>query len=335
MGIAAALRRLMPRRIRAAAVLAMAILPAAAPPPPNATAACRRACLEAVMTRYLAGLAAHDPARAALAPNARLTENAALTKPGDGVWRSFKALRSYRMTFADPSTQQVAFLGNAVTDEGSTMIAIRLHVRDGRIDEVETILPGSAAGGTFDLSSGAGSLKTARPAFARALLPAERRDRSQMIQAADLHYEGIERGNGDIVPFGDRCIKIENGVQLIHNPDFKGQQVSPYGVLLPNFQAMGCTEQFNTGVWKTDTITARRYPLVDEERGVGVAFGVYNQFATAPCAETPRYGLVCPGVPVDPFSLVMVEAFKIRAGLIEEVESIFTVLDHLDTSGRW
>jgi len=35
--------------------------------------------------------------------------------------------------------------------------------------------------------------ESARPAFSTALLPAERRDRSQLIWSADLHYEGIER----------------------------------------------------------------------------------------------------------------------------------------------
>lgn len=297
---------------------------------------CDRHCLETLADQYLAALIAHDPAPLPLGTQVKYTENQKILPLGTGVWRTAAELGSYRIYAADIDNQQIAYLGNIRTSTGWSMIALRLRVQDGRITEVETIVPGAAAGeGTFDLSRGAARLHRARAAFATALLPSERRDRSQLIWSADLHYEGVERGNGDIVPFGENCIKVENGVQLIRNPDFHSPGVSPAGKVVPNFASMSCRDQFNTHIWDTDRITDRRYPVVDEERGIVVAFAMYHQYIRGPCANVVDVGTVCPPVQVDPYTLAVAEAFKVRAGKIEEVESIFTVLPVLRLRGVW
>ncbi|MGE5721715.1 MAG: hypothetical protein ACM3YM_04570 [Sphingomonadales bacterium] len=326
--------------MRALILAALALLAASpALSAPGAAAGrppCDRACLEGYMKSYLDRLVAHDPSGLALAPNAKATENQQLVPIGDGLWKTAQAVGTYRIFASDMRNQQIAFIGNLRTTGGWTMVAIRLRILDNAISEVETIVPGAAAGeGTFNLSGGAASLKEARPAFATALTRDERRDRWQLIQAADLHYEGVERGNGDIVPFGNDCIKIENGIQLIRNPDFHSPGVSPSGRPVPNFTAMSCRDQFNTHIWDTDTITDRRYPVVDEERGIVVAFTMYNQYVKGPCAIVVDYGPVCPKEPVQPYSLALAEAFKVRGGFIEEVESVFTVLPVLRERGLW
>src|SRR5690606_23653287 len=147
---------------------------------------------------------------------------------------------------------------------------------------------------------------------------AERRDRGTLVWVADMHYEGVERGNGDIVPFSDHCIKVENGVQLIRNPDYAFPATSPTGRKLPNFAGMGCRDQFNTRIWLTDTITDRPYPMVDLERGSALALVMYHHDAKAPSARTPAYGPVCPPQHVKPYTLAHVEAFTIRSGEIHE-----------------
>ena len=297
---------------------------------------CDRACLEAFANGYLDALIANSPKSAPLASSVKYTENQAVATIGDGLWKTARKLGDYRIYVADTRRSQIAYLGNIQTADGWSMLAIRIRIAGEQITEVETIIPGAAASaGSFDLGGGAARLGQAREAFAKPLLPEERRDRSQIIMAADLHYEGIERGNGDIVPFGETCIKIENGVQLILNPDFPPPVASPSGADLPNFQAMGCQDQFNTRVWETDLITDRRYPVVDEERGVVVAFGMYNQYAKGPCAEVVDYGAVCPKSPTRAYTLAMAEAFRVRSGFIEEVEAVFTVLPELKLRGVW
>ena len=325
-------------RFYAAALLAMLTTFGVATPvdAESALVSCNRSCLEGFMQSYLKAVVAHDATALRVAPAVKYTENQALVPMGDGLWKSLVEIGGYRILASDMRNQQIAFMGNARLAGGWTMLAVRLRIADGRISEIEAIAPGTAAGsGTFDLSAGAASLKTARPAFATALKPAERRDRSQIIQAAELHYEGIQRGNGDIVPFGEDCIRIENGVQLIKNPNFHGPGASPSGKPVPNFQAMSCHDQFNTHIWETDTVTDRRYPVVDEERGIVVAFAMYNQYVKGSCAIVVDVGPVCPKDPVEPYSLAMAEAFKVRGGFIEEVESVFTVLPMLKQRGVW
>jgi len=297
---------------------------------------CTRNCLEEFAHGYLDALIAQNPSEANLAPSAKSTENQRIITFGEGLWTKARRLGDYQIFASDIRNQQIAFLGNIETTDGWSMLAVRLKIRDNQIAEVETIYPGpAAANGTFDLGAGAGSLGKSRPALSKPLSKSERRDRWQLIQAADLHYEGIERGNGDIVPFGEKCIKIENGVQLIKNPDFPFPAASPSGAYLPNFAAMGCQEQFNTHVWDTDLITDRRYPVVDEERGVVVAFAMYHQYIKAPCADVVDYGAVCPAQPTKPYSLAMAEAFRVRDGFIEEVEAVFTVLPEVKLRGVW
>jgi hypothetical protein len=58
----------------------------AAPRSARAAETCDRACLEGFVNQYLAALAAGDPSKLPLAPNARYTENGQALKLGDGRW---------------------------------------------------------------------------------------------------------------------------------------------------------------------------------------------------------------------------------------------------------
>jgi hypothetical protein len=299
--------------------------------------ACDRACLERFVNTYLDALVARDPSRAPLRPQAKYSENQTLVAIGEGRWKTAEAVGTYRIYVADPRAGQVGFIGTLRESGQWSMIALRLKISDQQISEVEAVIPGETVRtGTFgDFETAPGKITQARAALAQPLVAAERRDRNVMITAADLHYEGVERGNGDIVPFSDECIKIENGVQLIKNPNYPFPAASPTGRKLPNFAAMGCREQFNTRIWETDTITDRRYPIVDQERGIVMAFVMYHQYDKARCASTVDYGLVCPPVDVKPYSLALVEAFKVRSGEIHEVEAVFTVFPDIRRRGVW
>jgi hypothetical protein len=302
-----------------------------------ASPACDRACLERFVDQYLEALVARDAKRAPLHAQVKYTENQAIVPIGAGRWKTAEAVGTYRIYVADPPASQVGFIGTLREAGLWSMIALRLRIIDRQIAEVEAVIPGETVrNGTFgDFETAPGRIVTARPAFSQPLPAVERRDRGTLIWAADLHYEGVERGNGDIVPFSDQCIKIENGVQLIRNPDYPFPAVSPEGRKLPNFAAFGCRDQFNTRIWETDTITDRRYPIVDLERGIVMAFSMYHQYDKAPCARTVDYGLVCPPGNVKPFSLALVEAFKLRSGEIHEVEAVFTVFPDVRRRGAW
>jgi len=48
--------------------------------------ACGRACLLGIADAYFAALAAHDPAKAPMAPDAKFTEQTRELKIGEGLW---------------------------------------------------------------------------------------------------------------------------------------------------------------------------------------------------------------------------------------------------------
>jgi hypothetical protein len=50
--------------------------------------ACDRGCLLAIADSYFAALAAHDPSKAPMAPNATFTEQAQVLKVGEGLWKT-------------------------------------------------------------------------------------------------------------------------------------------------------------------------------------------------------------------------------------------------------
>ena len=158
-----------------------------------------------------------------------------------------------------------------------------------------------------------------------------------MRRAADSYYDGVEQGNGDIVAFSDQCHRIEDGIPLVNNPDVVFPiMISQQGRSLPNFAAMNCRDQFNTRVWSTDSISDRRYPLIDEKYGIVFAYTLYHRFSKSSCVDLRDYGRACaPAGQGTPATLELLEAFKIRGGKIHEMESIWTVLPDNRQTSRW
>jgi hypothetical protein len=73
-----------------------------------AQAACDRACLEGIAEKYLAAMAAHDPARAPIARNTRYTENGVDLPMPDGLWRTAGGIGPYRLFVADPELGSIS-----------------------------------------------------------------------------------------------------------------------------------------------------------------------------------------------------------------------------------
>jgi hypothetical protein len=289
----------------------------------NRTTACDRTCLNAFLDRYIEALIAHDPERAELASEFRWTENGVSVPPGAGLWKSVTDIGDYRIRAIDASNGQAALLGVLMEDERATMFALRLKVIKRHITEAEIVV---ARNVPEEFTRATSRLRTARRAFGDRVDPDVRVSRARMIEAANAYYDGVEQGSGGTVPFAEDCHRIENGIALVNNPDFHYDFISAEGKELPNFAAMGCREQFNTGIWGTDTVTSRRFPLVDEERGIVVAFTLYNSYAKSRCAQVIGYGQVCPAAELRPFSLDLVEFFRVGDGRIHEMESVWTVL---------
>ncbi|HEY5410863.1 MAG TPA: hypothetical protein VIJ94_09060, partial [Caulobacteraceae bacterium] len=116
------------------AAFATGAAPAAAKP------ACGRACLTQAMDRYLSALVAHDPARLAVTPDVRFTEDGAPLKLGDGLWQTNGGLGPFRLDFDDPERGQAGALVTVRENGNIALMAIRLKLVGGRISQVETVL---------------------------------------------------------------------------------------------------------------------------------------------------------------------------------------------------
>jgi len=273
---------------------------------------CDRACLYGFLDKYLDAMKARDPSRVAWAKNIKYSENNVVMKIGDGVWGTITGLGDYNLRFADPTTGQVGFYGIVQETKATSAFSLRLKVQDGKISEAEILI---------HRSEGPGSPFPAVPKLVdqpalNEILPTEaRRPRERMISTADGYWSTIQLNDGTMfTEFADDCDRIENGLLTTHNPDLlKISQVA----------TLGCGQQFAMGHYRyDDRARDRRYPLVDEERGL-----VYSAAFLDHAGRLGKYTLT-DGRVVDspmkvPSSLCALELFKIRDGKIQRVETIF------------
>ena len=271
--------------------------------------ACDRACLEGFVNQYLAALEARDPAKLPLTKSVKYTENGVPLKLGDGMWGPVVKMTGYKLYFADPKAGQVGFYGSLEEHGHPAILGLRLKIEGRNISEIEAIVLRSTGRGVF---SDVKALKL-DPIMTQPLAPSERRTRDELITASDAYFEGMEKGTDKVTPFDPDCKRIENGVVTSNDPG-NAKQIS----------RLSCGAQFATGFTKVITkVQERRYPVVDEERGLVWAF---IRFDHAGKDKTITYndGSVHPvNTPFDePFSFQICELFKVRNGKLLRIEAL-------------
>jgi len=270
--------------------------------------------LYAALDMFLDGLLARNPSRVRWAPNVRCTENNVVLAIGDGLWSTITARGDYDLRFADPLTGQVGLFTTIIETRDESACTIRLGVVDGAIAEVEIVIVRDADE----------ALKFPNPHFWRKPVleeivpPESRRPRARMIDVANGYFSTLQLNDGSILTrFHPDCNRVENGVQTTNNPDF----------FVP-VARLGCEEQFRLGYYRyDDRLRGRRFPLVDEERGLVLAGGFIDH-----CGRLGDYSLT-DGTRVSspirrPHTFYLLEAFKIRDGAIEQIEANFITVPY-------
>ncbi len=271
--------------------------------------------LYAVLDAYLAALEAHDIVAAPLAARVFNTENNVVLMPGDGCWNTVTALDPYRLRIAEPAAGQVAVFTAIMETDALNPCCIRLEVgADGLITGVETVVARNKDEG---FPFGPQFFHT-KPVMEALIPAADRATREELVQVANGYFETIERNDGTIATkFWPQCNRVENGVQTTNNADFP----------LP-IAKLGCEEQFALGWYRyDDELRGRRYPLVDVERGIVLAYGFID--------HSGRLGdyTLTDGTPARspvrrPHSYYLAEAFRIRDHAIEQVEADFLTVPY-------
>ena len=283
---------------------------------------CNRACLEGLIDQYLKAVVAHDPSKVPLSKDVMYTENNQVIEVGDGFWKTAQGLGNYRHVFADPEFGQVAMMGTMMEAGTPILMSLRLRVELGRITEIESIYFKPGGGGPNNIAA-MDKMGKAEDLWFRTIPPAQRLSRQQMIAVADAYFSGLQKNDGKGVngsptyPFTNDCHRIENGAPTTNVPAPPNQ--AP-GTL--NLFSMDCLTQFQKGLYYVvQNIHHRRYPLVDQERGVVWAHCTFDQ-------GTVNSGVLSDGTKHSypgfnrPSSILVSEAFLIEAGKIRRVEMI-------------
>jgi hypothetical protein len=273
----------------------------------RAAETCDRACLEGFVNQYLDALAAHDASKLPLAANARYTENGQTLRLNDGMWGPKVTLGSYKLYFADPKAGQVGFMGVVEENGHPQILALRLKIENHKIAEMEAIVARSGGGGFArpqDLKD--------KPIFHEALAADDHPSREELVRIANSYFEGLEKATGKITPFDPQCTRMENGAVTANNPDGQGMA------------KMTCGEQFDTGFSPFITrVRERRYPVVDEERGLVYAVIFFDHAGTITSVKWTDGTEHKVGPPFDtPYAFQIGELFKIKNGKITRIEAV-------------
>lgn len=268
-----------------------------------------RAQLYAVLDDYLAALQARDPLRISWAAGARHSENNVMLAPGDGVWATLERLGNYDLRFADPVSGQVGWFGTVIEPNEESAICLRLAVDPaGALSEAEMVIVRDSE---YGMALPGKRFWTKPRLETNAASPVSR---AALQELADGYFSTLQLNDGTIrTRFAPDCNRVENGVQTTNNPDF---------TFIPS-AALGCEEQFRLGIYRyDDELRGRRFPLIDEERGLVFAFGFIDH-----SGRLGHYQWTDGSERVSPIrrphSFYLGELFKIDHGQIEQIEANF------------
>lgn len=320
-------------RLAAAALATLAIgsaLPAAAQAPDAYRVPCERPCMERVADDVLAALAARNASSLPLAEDARYTENGQEMGFDNGLWQTASAVGAYRNVIADPATGQLGFFATMSENGNGVTLGTRVRLHLGRISEIELVAYRVGTGPAWN-DAGYANLEAMREPAAlwRAAPPmAQRLSRQELIAGANHYFTGIENNDGKgHYPFTEDCDRLENGTLTTNTPGLIRMGDIDIG-------AMGCAEQFSTGLYGVVTeVHDRRFPIVDEERQAVFAFAVFDHCGCKRELTMPD-GTVVPLAGFKrPSSILLAEAFKLEGGLIRQVEAVGTSVPYHSRPG--
>ena len=260
---------------------------------------CDRACLEAHVSSFLDALYSGSTDDVALARGAKISDNNRLVRLRDALWDGAEET-AYRWDIANPRLGDVAtevVIRNA--DDSYTMAVVRLKVQDNQITEIEVI---RANEGEADRLWGPERLVDYPLSrnLTNSIRVADRDSYYRLIAAAESYWRAFQTNGTDEYHRADLLYdadRFENGLQTTGQFPDGGFRSAPDG--------------FDTGRFIGRNLWDRRYPVVDEERGIVfsvVRFGIKDGM-TSQSAVTSNDRLVG-------------EFFQVKNGMIQEVHAV-------------
>jgi len=281
-----------------AAAGAMLAQQASAQPP-----SCDEACLLDLSGDYLEALVAHDSSALPWADRVGYTDNDVGLQIGEGLWGTATRIGD-GFTVADTDTGNVIWLGIVEEHGQAGYLGVRLAVDGRRISEVEVLAGRDGPPAPFAPTDG---YRIDRK-FTQTLPRDQQLPRERMIALVEGYYNTMQLNDGKVfTEIADDCSRKTNGQSTT-----RGEGID----------IEGCRQQFEAGWYRpVDRVRARRFPVVDEERGVVVAFVFLDHAARYVDYETLDGR--ARKIPVEyPNTYSVLELFKIENGAITRVEGI-------------
>jgi hypothetical protein len=292
---------------------------------PSMVKPCDRTCLVGIMDGYMNAIFQHDPkAVPPLAIDVRMTENTGHMDVGEGMlWRSKVEPTSFKIYVADPVEGQVAEQARLKVQGRDTLVAVRLKVDRGKIEEIEQLWAGNVNEAAIPL------LTTPREALVNDVPASEKSSREVLFRAANSYFDALEGDDGKIGAFADDCVRHENGYQTVNNPPPGGRMMPAPMLPDPNteqgkaqlkFSMLTCAQQIDTKTFAyMKRIRPRRALIIDEQKGLVGTFPLFVHDGTRRGSPLPGSSMGLPPGMLQ--NLVTMETFGIRGGLIHEVEA--------------
>ena len=281
---------------------------AASATPALAQAPCDRACLTKIVDSYFAALLANDARTLPQAARARITDNGAEKKLVDTFWDGAQQI-AYRFDIVNTNRGDTGTETVIVNADGSkTMHMLRLKVLNGAITEIETI---KANQGEADRLWDPDRLTAVSPDLQLSIREAERDSYYALIAAAEGYWRAFQtNGTPDYhpAPLLPDARRFENGLQTTG--------------FVRDGQYVSAQSGFDAGRFLNRNIWDRRYPVVDEERGIVLAivrFGIKGG-ATSQSTVTANDRLVA-------------EFFAVKRGQIQEIQAVLFNLPDAQPTG--
>ena len=276
--------------------------------------------LEDLLGEYYAALAVGDPGRLPLAADVRFTENGQRIAIGTGLWATAtRAADSRVVTVSEeaygPGGTAGSVAGWGMITEGGAdgadaLLGVRLKTTGKAISEIETLVVRRAPFGRTTFPE---RLLEPSATMAEILEPAAAPART--CRVANGYLAGVSFDDAAI-PAADDCIRIENGLQTVLNPDADGFPetfVSSGGL---GGLGLGVRAQIRTLAFRyIEDIRDRRFVAADTERGLVLVCCFFDH-----PGKVRGAGFDSPIAA--PNSMLIWELFKVVGGLIRRIEAI-------------
>ncbi len=232
-------------------------------------AGCDRSCLRFALDQYLTAVVQHSPSAAPLSIGFRETQNSVVKRPGTGIWQTATALGKLQRRYIDVDSGQAGYFGTLEESAGPAIVTLRVKVENGKITEAEWFAArkgdpgiGPQAGAQANAAFYDANYLVEHAPPDRSIPKAERVSRADLIGITNSYFDGLSAHDGSLIIAHSGCARLENGVLTTQRPVEGGTPTD-------------CTSA--GAMANIFAVTARRFPIVDEEVGVVLALGVFER----------------------------------------------------------